>query len=101
MSDSDQKFLDQVTDAGMSLADLRAYKKDIAQGDTISPSDWMKAQELPETEREKAKIARITEANKKQGLDQYLTDKFDPPGRKGPKNSWNPSGQMKRLNSKT
>lgn len=85
----------------MSLADLRAYKKDIDEGDTISPSDWMKAQEHPETERGKAKITRITEANKKAGLDEYLDDKFDPPGRKGPEDPRSPSGQLNKLKSKT
>lgn len=100
MSESDQKFLDQVTDAGMSLADLRAYNKDRSLGDPISPSEWMKAKDLPEADRERAKIVRITEANKKAGLDEYLKDKFHTPGKGMPEPHMSPASQMKRLTSK-
>jgi hypothetical protein len=64
----------------MSLADLRSYKKDLAAGDTISPSEWMKAKELPEAEREQARNTRIEKVKNAPdpGLATYLKDKFDP-----------------------
>lgn len=100
MTKQQQEMLDQITDAGMSLQEYRAYKEDQALGDTISPAEWMKAKDLPETEREKAKNIRISEANKKAGLDTYLDDKFDTPGTDRTEPYLNPSKQIKRINSK-
>lgn len=81
MTHEEKLLFDQVTDAGMSLDDFRAYKRDIALGDTIIPAEWMKAKELDEIERDKAKLNRITAAKnkrEKQVLDQFLDEKFGP-----------------------
>jgi hypothetical protein len=80
MTPEQEKFFDLITGAGMSLADLRAYKKDLALGDTITPSEWMKAKELPASEREQARNARIEKVKNAPdpGLETYLKDKFDP-----------------------
>jgi len=80
MTTEQEKFFDEITDAGMSLADLRAYKKDLAAGDTISPAEYMKAKDLPKSEREQARNARIEKVKNAPdpGLATYLKDKFDP-----------------------
>jgi hypothetical protein len=100
MTTENEKFLDQITDAGMSLADLRAYKQDRALGDTTTPAEWMHDKNLPDTEREKAKNTRISEANNKAGLDQYIDDKFEMPGKDHPEPHNSPASQFKRINSK-
>lgn len=71
-----QKQLDAVFDADMSLEDVRAWKKDLSEGDQISPADWMKAKTLPEADRTAAKAKRISESVGAKTMNEFLDDKF-------------------------
>jgi hypothetical protein len=80
ISQQQQALLDEVFGADMSLADVRAWKQDLADGDKISATDYMKQkQSLSEYERAAAKQKRIAGSKETKDLNEFLNDKFPKP----------------------
>ncbi len=74
-----QKLFDEVMAANMNLSEVRAYKKDIAEGDSITPAEWMKQKSLPEADRAAAKAKRISESKESKEMAEFLDDHFPKP----------------------
>lgn len=80
ISQQQQALLDEVFGADMSLADVRAWKQDLADGDKISATDYMKQkQSLSENERAAAKQKRIAGSKETKDMAEFLNEKFPKP----------------------